>query len=339
MRHLHLLQALGLGALLLGCKASNPTVPPLPVTSTTSSAGEGEEEPATETSSPAPPGPTLALPGPERQKDDPVIARIGDHKVYASELLTTWLFVDTPGMREILGNVMDRHLVNLEAERLGIEISDELVTAEFTRALEDMRSQLQAEQPGMRLDEWVAGALGLDPVRFRKRLRMDVRSRLLSERVVRHSILTQDNAEVAVIVTSTQAEAKEALAKIEGGEPFPRVAVEMSIDPTGQFGGRIPPLVRNDSILSRLAFGTQDGAVAGPVEEADRWVLLQTIEKRDALVGTWQTLGEAVEASLVKRPISEPEYWQWKNELRQLRPVDLAPFFDLVGEPREGESL
>ncbi len=337
MRSNSLFRVCGLSLLLFGCKASNPSLPPLTVADATQPAAEPAKGKGTAT--PSVVTPEAQAPGPRRHKDDPVIARIGEQNVYASELLATWMFVDTRGMRELLGNVMDRHLVNLEAERLGIEVSDEIVTAEFSAALEDMRSQLQAEQPGMRLDEWIAGALGLDPVRFRKRLRTDVTSRLLSERVVRHHILTQDNAEVAVIVTTTQAQAEEALAKIEGGEPFPRVAVEMSIDPTGKFGGRIPPLVRNDSVLSRLAFGTPDGQIAGPVEEAKRWMLMQTLEKKSALVGTWETLGGTVEASLKERSISEPEYWQWKNDLSRLRPVDLGPFFDLIGEPKDEESL
>jgi hypothetical protein len=327
-----LLLGIGLGVLLFGCKASNPVMEPIPV------APDSEPMTSSTATEPTPSEAVADLPT-TNHKDDPVIARIGDKNIFASELLATWLFVDTQAMRELMGNVMDRHLVNLEAERLGIEVSDELVDGQFTGALEDMRAQLQAEQPGMRLDEWIAGALGLDPVRFRKRLRMDVKSRLLSERVVRHHILSQDNAEVAVIVTNTQAEAKEALMKIEGGEPFPRVAVEMSIDPTGKYGGRLPPLVRNESTLSRLAFGTTEGEIAGPVEEAQRWMLVQTLEKREALVGTWEALGGVVEASLKERPISEPEYWQWKETLNRLRPVDLSPFFDLIGEPKDEESL
>jgi|GEM_PF-1580697 len=320
---------LPIGALLFcsatACKSSNPEVPRLAHSEASQASLETAEEPlptADELASSVPPAEPVAV--------EPVVARVGEDEVRVSELLSAWMLADSVGLRDMLENLVTTRLVAGEAERLGITISDELLAGEFTRALTELENGLQRQQPGMRLDEWIAGSLGLDPARYRAGIQEDVRRRLLAERVVRRFVLAQDWADVRVLVAETLEEAETAKERIAAGEPFARVAGELSIDPSGKNGGRIPPVVRNQSALSRLAYSTEVGQVGGPVEEAERWMLLEPLQFHAPLEGDWSAQQAAVEASLEERPVAEPEYWLWKIEMGERHPADFEPFFELI---------
>jgi hypothetical protein len=310
------------------CKSSNPSVPRRAM----SEASKAEVETASPSGADVDSDLSAAV-AVQAEVNEPVVARVGDREVFVSELLSAWMLTDSVGLRDMLENLVTTRLVTAEAERLGITISDEELGAQFAIAIAELESGLQRNQPGVSLDEWIAGGLGLDPTRYRLGVREDVRRRLLAERVVREFIYTQDWAEVRVLVAETREEADGALARIEAGEPFARVAGELSIDPSGKGGGRIPPVVRNESALSRLAYSTTAGEVGGPILEADRWLLLLPEEFHTALSGSWDEVSGAIEASLSQSPVTEPEYWLWKVEMSERTPADFAPFFDLIGEP------
>ncbi|MFT7486386.1 MAG: hypothetical protein ACI9F9_002241 [Candidatus Paceibacteria bacterium] len=311
---------------LAACRAPNPTVPGM-------EAPAAQDRSAPNSSSTEEAKRSLAVPV---QVSEPVVARIGDQSIYVSELLSTWMLVDGGGLRDMLGTLVTAHLVSTEAARLNISVDAVSVAEEYGRALAEMEQKLQRDQPGMSLDEWIAGGLGLNPVRFREGLRKDIESRLLAERVVRYFIMTQESTDVAVIVCENEADALAAMERVRGGESFERVAAVSSIDPSGKNGGRIPPIVRNASALSRLAFGTAEGEVGGPLNEGNRWMVLTTHKLNQAIEGSWARIGKQVEASLVERPIEEPEYWIWKTEMNERLPADFEPFFELIGEAGSG---
>lgn len=326
-----------LGALgVAGCKASNPSIPPLESGSMGTEFSKDTEELQAELDKPQPKFATVKAPVADR---DPVVATVGGDVVRVSELLSTWMLLDSQGLRDMLGKLVTGKMVASEAATHSITVDSESLGREYANALGELRDQVQADQPGKSLDEWIAGGLGLDPARFREGLRDDVENRMLSELVVRRFILTQANVEIAVIVVANQEDAMAAKAKIEGGEPFGRVATEMSIDFTGKFGGRIPPVLRNESAISKLAFGTPIGGLGGPIEEAGRWILTETLAVNEALKGTWPEIQAKVEKSLSERAMAEPEYWLWKQAANDLHAADFAPFFELIGEPEGPQSL
>ncbi|MFT7667367.1 MAG: hypothetical protein ACI8X5_000046 [Planctomycetota bacterium] len=311
-------------ALTSGCRASNPTVP-----HRTASEAAAFMEPAS-----APSLEADSVQG-EPKTVEPVIARIGGEEVFVSELLSSWMLADSLGLRDMLENLVTSKLVAREAKLLEITVSEKLIGAEYAATLTEMETGLQREQPGMRLDEWIAGSLGIDPARYRLGIRQDVGRRLLAERVVRNFTYSSEWAEARVLVVETPQEADAALIRLQSGEPFARVAGEISIDPTGKDGGRIPPIPRNESTISRLIYSTKVGEFGGPVLEGERWLILQPDEFHAALEGDWTANREAIEGSLDVRPVTEPEYWLWKVEMSEKSPADFKPFFELIGEPTD----
>jgi hypothetical protein len=315
------------------CKTSNPKVPRLASTSqdaaevAVAAPAKPEPQPRSESSGAA--QPTIPVEAALRPSE-PVVARIGGEDVYVSELLANWMMVDSVGLRDLLENLVVERLVMQEARRLGLRVDEARVAEEYTRALTELESGLREKQPGVSLDEWIAKSLGLEPRRYREGLERDVRRRLHTQRVVRRFILGQEWADVRVLVLETREEAEAALTRLRAGEPFARVAAEVSIDPSGKRGGRIPPIVRNASALARLAFATPAGELGGPILEAQRWIVLETRELHAPLVGGWNEVGPQVEESLAARPVEELEFMLWKVEMSANEPADFEPLFELI---------
>jgi hypothetical protein len=92
------------------------------------------------------------------------------------------------------------------------------------------------------------------------------------------------------------------------------------------------------SPLSRLAFHTEPGTVGGPLEDGDRFLLILVEELHAPRAGSWAEIGAAVEQSLAERPLDETEYRQWELFLDRVHAPDLAPFFELAGEPLAGSD-
>lgn len=328
-----------LAALLTtGCKASNPTVPrprvePAPAPAAAPAAEPVPEPAASPTPEPAAVAPAAASLTPAPSPGEAVVARVGDGVITVAELLETWMLTDSTGVRDLLGTLATARLVRAEAGRLGIRLEDELVDTEFAIQLGELERELRARQPGVTLDEWIEGGLGLESTRYRLSIREDIERRLYAERVVRHHILTNENADIAVIVVASEEEASGVLERLEAGEAFAALARELSLDPSGErSGGRLPPILRNESSLAELAFSTPAGGVGGPVQEGGRWLLVQSLGINPPIEPAWATAGPRVEESLLKRPIEQPEFLLWKAEMQQRSPADFEPFFELIGE-------
>jgi len=319
----------GLVAALCACHAPNPTVP--------HRAGPPraqESTPAVAEPGPAVPGPEVAVEPPIPEPPPfPAVAVVGDERIGVDELVSLWMRNYPRVARDVLQQVILDRVIEREAERLSIEVSEELLKESTLRRLADLEQEIQRDNPGVSLDEWIAGNRVLDPLRYRESLREEVRHFLLESLEIRQFILSQEWAEARVIVTEKREEADAALETVRGGAPFARVAAEKSIDPTGAKGGRVPPLLRNASLLSRLAFGTAAGELGGPVQEGGRWLIIQVDEIHAPLAGSWGEISAAIEASLQERPVDGLEYDAWMQEMHRRYRIDPSPFFELVGEP------
>ncbi len=315
-------------ALAASCSSPNPKVPHR------ASASELDAQPvAVSTQSPDPGASARPVEATIVERVvTPVVARVDGEEIDVTELLASWMHADSQGVRDLLERIISSKIVEREAAKLGVVLDEQQIRDEMARTVAELERELQLSQPGMTLDEWISRGLGLDPEPYRERLLEDVRRRLLAERIVRVFIYTQEWAEARVIVVEKRAEAEALIARLAAGEPFGRLANEASLDPTGKYGGRIPPVLRNESAVARLAFSLEPGAVGGPILESGRWMVLGLDALHEPLEGEWSELEGPIEASLAAQPIEDPEYWMWKVEMNRVHPVDLSPLLRLVGE-------
>jgi len=263
----------------------------------------------------------------------PVVAIVGEVEVGVDEFISECMHEDSALMRQALERLVLSHLVSLETERIGVVLADEKLATAQAAALGQVAEQVEESAPGMSLDEWISTRLGLDPAEFKGRIRERVERELLAQRVVRAWFLAQDRADVRILLAGDLESAQGALSRHAGGEEFSELARELSVDRSSEDGGRAPAVIRGDTLLGTVAFEAALGEVAGPFEEQGRYLLVCVDARYEGSGGLWSEVREEVEASLEESGVEDAEFWQWKESMEGVHPVDITPLFRLAGEP------
>ena len=261
-----------------------------------------------------------------------VLAYVAGEPLTTSAFLGRLLHRESRTVFDTIDRQVTSRLALMEAQRLGIKLDPALVDAAFAADSESMRTVLA--NAGYEVDRYLLEELGLDPGRYFELMRDEVVEQLMTERVMRAWLLSNARVTLRVIVTDDAEAMQAALLRLEAGEDFAAVAESVSVDPSGQDGGRLPPMVQSElSPMVRLAFRTTVGEVGGPVEQDGRQILLMPVQLDPALTGNWAAIGEQVEADLLATPSGDPEYWQWRSAMGRRYQVDLSPLLELAGEP------
>lgn len=263
----------------------------------------------------------------------PVIATVGEVEIGVDDFISECMHEDSALMRQALERLVLSRLVKLETERMGVVIGEERLATAQAAALGQVAEQVEESAPGMSLDDWISTRLGLDPAEFKSRIRERVERELLAQRVVRAWFLGQDRAEVRILLSDDLESSQAALSRHAGGEEFSELARELSIDRSREDGGRAPAVIRGDTLLGTVAFEAELGEVAGPFEEQGRYLLVRVDARYEASGGVWSEVREEVEASLEESGVEDAEFWQWKESMEGVHPVDITPLFRLAGEP------
>jgi peptidyl-prolyl cis-trans isomerase C len=263
----------------------------------------------------------------------PSVAMVGDTEVGVDEFLAECLHEDSRLMREVLERVVLARLIELEADRLQIALPDDQLALAQAAALVQIVDQIEAESPGVGLETWISTRLGLDPERFKSRLKERVKRELLAQRAVRAWFRGQERAEVRILLAEDLKGAEDALRRHAGGEDFAELAKELSVDLSAQDGGRAAPVLRGETLLGTIAFATPVGEVSGPTEQQGRWLLVKVLARVQGEPALWGVIREEVERSLVEREVEDAEFWQWKERMQRAHPVDMTPLSRLAGEP------
>jgi parvulin-like peptidyl-prolyl isomerase len=292
-------------------------------------AGAPARAPAVLPPIPAPAATTVAA----SDASDLIVASVAGNTIGVRELLAQWVHQNGVEALDQLDHLVLTRLVQEEARRLDVRIDPDKAEQAYTAAVAAIEKKIQDKRPGLTLDQWVDQLLGLDPLVYRSQLRADALNQLLAERVTRAFILESERAEMRVIVVKREDKLKEAQAALAAGESFAEVAKKLSSDPSSKDGGRVPPVIRSETVMGKLAFSTKVGEVGGPQYSQGAWLLVTVEGLPQPLTGQWPEISAAVEASLAQRTIEELEFSQWKSTMLRRYPVDLSPFLKLAGQP------
>ena len=263
---------------------------------------------------------------------DPVIGRAAGQDVHASELLTRWLHRESPRVRTYLEELVLEKVIAVEAQRLGVRLPQETIARETERVFAAIQEEIDATSPGLDLDEFIRRRRGLDPERYKARVASDRALELLAERCMRAWLLAQERCEVRVLLVTERTKLERVEEALAAGTSFEDLARSYSEHSSREEGGRMPAVVRSHTAISRLAFSTPVGQVGGPIDQDGQYLLVEVVERPEPVSGPWPEVRAAVEASLVRHPIEDPEYWQWKDAMLATYEVDTTRFLELVGE-------
>lgn len=182
--------------------------------------------------------------------------------------------------QEVLGFLISSSWVLGEAESLGVKVTD----AEVKKELEKVRNE-QFTQPGQ-FQKFLAST-GYTVSDLLLRVKLNMLSTKIQQKVSKekhtpsqaeiekyykeHSSQfgTPEKRDVRIVLTKTEAQAKEAKKEIESGKSFASVAKSKSIDPTSKNnGGELKGVVKGqeEKALDEAIFSAQKGKLGGPVK-------------------------------------------------------------------------
>ncbi len=276
------------------------------------------------------PDATVSWPRTVDGANDTTVARVGGRDILLTELVSKWIMRDPNGVRAILDDLLISRLVVLEAASYGIELPAGTVEQEIGSRLRDLETSAQ-KVGAPSLEVYIQKTLGLNQQTFLRELEREVAVDLLATRCIRTWLFATDRREFRVIAVKDKAASDQVQARLARGEAFADVAKDLSTDQSAKDGGRMPPLVRSDQGLARMAFAAQVGEVSGPIQNDSGFVFMLVEAAPQGESAPWSEIGASVEASLQARGIEDPEYWQWKEAMFQRYDIDVTPFLELAG--------
>jgi hypothetical protein len=253
-----------------------------------------------------------------------------------SFLARTWIR-SSDVSREILDRLVVERLALLEAERQDIAVSQTRVDERLEVAWKALGDSLVRQGRGVSIAEHLRRELGVDTEYYRRQLRREAIAQLIAERVVRSWASSRERCEIVLVELDNQAALDAFSAGLAAGRDYDSLAKELHRYREKEPNGARIKLIRNDNTeLSRVAFTTSAGQVAGPLKvEEGRFLMLRVERAVPAIVGEWKDIGTAIEESLTADPVDDLEFVQWRAEMVKSYSVDLDPFFRLIGVSRE----
>jgi parvulin-like peptidyl-prolyl isomerase len=206
--------------------------------------------------------------------------------------------------QEVLGFLISSSWVLGEAESLGIKVTDAEVKKEF----EKIRNE-QFTQPGQ-FQKFLKSA-GYTVSDLLLRVKLNMLSTKIQKKVAKEKHApsqaeiekyykehksqfgTPEKRDVRIVLTKTEAQAKEAKQEIESGKSFASVAKSKSIDPTSKKnGGELKGVAKGqeEKALDEAIFSAQKGKLGGPVKTPFGYYVY---EVTGTTPGNQQTLAQA----------------------------------------------
>lgn len=179
-------------------------------------------------------------------------------------------------------------LIVQKAAEIGVEISDEEVTAEVEAAFGLVEDGSNREEYEDAKSEYLTGfteATGIagDDIEamFNDRVRIGLLARAMMEEMEFDLEETQEAVNAAHILVATEEEALAVLERLDGGETFEDLATELSLDPgSGAQGGALGWIYLGQTVpeFEEAAFALEVGTISPPVQSQFGWHIIKAIE-------------------------------------------------------------
>ncbi|MBK8020187.1 MAG: peptidylprolyl isomerase [Chloroflexi bacterium] len=230
-----------------------------------------------------PPQPTPE-PLPTNDSGDPLVARVNGQpitldafrRMVARFQAEPSLANDPEGLREVvLRTLVEQVLIEQEAARMNVTVSEADVDAEVARMVESAGGETN-------WSNWLSQNM-YTAEEFRDLLQATLLTNLVRDQVT--GVLDQPVSQVHArhILVATRDEATALLVRLRNREDFAALAVAFSLDSTTNLlGGDLGWFTQEELLepdLARIAFELEPNQIAGPVETGLGFHIIQTLEK------------------------------------------------------------
>ena len=225
----------------------------------------------------------------------------------------------------VLDTLITNKIVELEAKKQNITVSDEDIQAEYDELVESYGGEESIQA--------VYEANGLTE----EAVKENIRTYQLTKNVIAASLditdeeieqYFEDNKDLygqeeqviaSHILLEDEDTAKEVLAKVKAGEDFAELAKEYSTDTaTKEDGGDLGYISRNqmDEAFEEAAFALEKGAVSDVVQTSDGYEIIKVTNRVPAEEAVFEDVKDEVYADLLESRVSE-EYATWVAEKQE----------------------
>ncbi len=228
--------------------------------------------------------------------------------------------------RSVLDQLIERTLILQEARRTGRLATD----AEVDRRVGELGSQF----PTQKEFEQALAREGISRAELRDRIRFELTVRRMLDALSVPEVREEEvrayfqahrqwfdepeRVRVRHILLRTEAEARVTLARLRAGEPFDRLARQLSQDyATRDRGGDLGVVAPGQTVpeFERAAFSLQPGQLSDPVRTSFGYHVIQVTQRLPAKQATWETAREAA-LRLVQEAKRREAFERWLQQLR-----------------------
>lgn len=238
--------------------------------------------------------------------------------------------------RQLLDAMVDDILINQEAERLGVEVSD----VEVENQIKQVR-----QRNGLTPEQFEDQLLleGMTREMYTRKVREDIlKHRIIGFMVKRKVVITDEEIEayynahpeefrrektvrLSLLVVDTKEQAETLRARIVGGEiGFADAARQYSVGPYASDGGSIGGMAWQDlgPEWKQAVSGLDEQEIASPFELNGKWVLLRLDGTASSGTNSLDAVREEIREQLY-RPRLEERFKEYMEELRSKAVVDV----------------
>jgi foldase protein PrsA len=247
-----------------------------------------------------------------------------------------------------LDNLMILKMLDLEADKLGIEVTDRDIDAEIEKYKKNFSSDdefnMALEMQGLSLDglkEQIAISVKLRKIFEPQIAPTDDELRKFYED---HSSNygTPEQIRASHILLETKEEAEAVLAELKNGADFAALAKEKSIDPGSKDqGGDLDYFGRGDmnEAFETAAFKLNAGEISGVVESPNGFHIIKVTDKKAAVTPTFDSVKQQVKDDYVDQEIqSRIQDWLTAKKKEYHFQNLLEPPLQETGEPDAAAS-
>lgn len=241
------------------------------------------------------------------------VATVDDEKITANEVYHLMLGEVGP---QAVNQLIYERLINREAAKQNITVTDEDVNAELTKikaemgATDDAAFESSLEMYGYTLEK------------FKEQLRQQVRLTKLVEPQVqvtdadltdyyeqnKAQFETPEQVKASHILVKTKEEAEKLLAELKGGADFAKLATEHSTDPgSAAQGGDLGYFGKGRMVapFEEAAFALNVGEMSGIVETEHGFHIIKLTDKQAAKTATFEEKKEEIRETVFQEKLSE----------------------------------
>jgi len=280
--------------------------------------------------------PGIASPGPETPTanpqdpvaSDPVVARVGEHPVMQAQMLQP--LYEAYGLNLLL-KLCQLEIVQAEAQKHGLTVTPEDLSHELDVTMKQMVPDAEATDYPALLDQFLASQ-HISRQEFDLVMQINAHLRRLAglqavtvftdaQLLEAFNLLYGETVKVRHIQLNNLQEVGEARRRLAAGEPFERVARDLSRHKmSAQLGGELPAFSRETKVFPQsfidAAFLLKAGEISDPVKSDDFYHLIKLEARFAPKAVKFDEMKEIVRQTLIERWL-EQKVFQLKETVRQ----------------------